>query len=133
MDDVTPERWLPVVGYEGLYEVSDLGRVRSILRRQRDGYSKPFIRIMKLRLQNVPKRPDNRYWMVELTSNGKRRHRRVHQLVMLAFVGPYPPGMETRHLDGDRANNALSNLKYGTPSENSQDRLRHGRHEQANK
>jgi hypothetical protein len=47
---------------------------------------------------------------------------------MLAFVGPYPEGMEIRHLDGNPENNALENLKYGTRSQNIQDQIRHGVH-----
>lgn len=59
--------------------------------------------------------------------DGRKRARLVHQLVMEAFVGPYPSaGMEIRHLDGDPSNNSLSNLAYGTKSENARDRLLHG-------
>jgi hypothetical protein len=53
---------------------------------------------------------------------------RIHQLVLLAFVGPKPPGMQTRHLDGDKTNNRLTNLVYGTPSENQRDNVRLGVH-----
>lgn len=51
----------------------------------------------------------------------------VHALVLAAFVGPRPPGMDVRHLDGNPANNLLENLAYGTRSENCMDALRHGR------
>jgi len=44
-----------------------------------------------------------------------------------AFIGPYPPGQETRHLDGDPLNNSVGNLCYGTRAENMQDRVRHKR------
>ncbi len=64
---------------------------------------------------------------VNLTRDGEQKVRRVHQLVMEAFVGPCPPGLEVRHLDGDPANNCLENLKYGTHEENMQDMVRHGR------
>lgn len=50
----------------------------------------------------------------------------VHRLVARTFLGPRPPGMEVRHLDGDRANPALTNLAYGTPRENARDRIAHG-------
>ena len=63
---------------------------------------------------------------VYLRLPGGPRGRYVHQLVMEAFVGPRPAGMDTRHLDGNPANNALANLAYGTPSENARDRRRHG-------
>lgn len=50
----------------------------------------------------------------------------VHKIILLAFVGPPKQGMYCRHLDGNKHNNALSNLKYGTPSQNSYDAVRHG-------
>lgn len=50
----------------------------------------------------------------------------VHRFVLEAFVGPCPPGLECRHLDGDRGNNRLSNLCWGTTQENAEDRVRHG-------
>lgn len=52
--------------------------------------------------------------------------RQVHQLVMLAFVGPCPPGMEVRHLDSNPRNNVLANLAYGTRAENARDRVLNG-------
>lgn len=57
---------------------------------------------------------------------GKRRWFGVHQLVLLAFVGPPPEGHEVRHRDGVSSNNRLSNLTYGTVLENQQDRKVHG-------
>jgi hypothetical protein len=102
------ERWLPVVGREEFYQVSDLGRVRSNSRRL----------IMK---QQVLKG----YPTVSLELPVKRRSR-VHRLVLEAFVGPCPEGMETRHLDNDRQNNRLSNLAWGTREENEDDKRRHG-------
>jgi hypothetical protein len=52
--------------------------------------------------------------------------RRVHEIILLAFVGPKPPGLECRHLDGNPANCALSNLAWGTHLENEADKARHG-------
>ncbi|WP_439621469.1 HNH endonuclease signature motif containing protein [Gemmata sp.] len=63
---------------------------------------------------------------MELYRAGKRRRVNVHRLILEAFVGPCPLGMETRHLDGDRLNNRLDNLAWGTPAENAADRIRHG-------
>lgn len=57
---------------------------------------------------------------------GKKRHTKVHNLVMAVFVGPKPAKLVVRHLDGNKANNRLSNLAYGTYQENSQDAIRHG-------
>lgn len=123
---ITVESWRPVVGYEGAYEVSDLGRVRSLDRVIVDhiGRSRFYPgRILKVRVGNPP------YPMVSLSRSGKTSGRqRVHVLIMRAFVGPAPSGMEIRHLDGDSLNCRLSNLAYGTSSENNYDLVRHGRH-----
>ena len=63
---------------------------------------------------------------VSLFRDGKQHGRLVHQLVLIAFVGPCPPGMECLHGDGDPTNNRLSNLKWGTHAENHADSVRHG-------
>jgi hypothetical protein len=66
----------------------------------------------------------NGYPHVSLGGVKKRRY--LHNLVLEAFVGPRPKGQVTRHLDGDKTNNTLSNLQYGTVSENMADRVMHG-------
>lgn len=104
------ERWRSVVGYEGLYEVSDLGRVRS---KYRGG------RILVPQLTG-------RYLSVKLCRDGKVTTRRVHRLVAEAFLGPLPPGQHTRHGPGGRLDNRLVNLSYGTPLQNSHDQERDG-------
>ena len=71
---------------------------------------------------------DSGYPMVQLTSLGKRKTYRVHQLVCAAFHGEKPfPEAQVRHLDGSRENNHSSNLCWGSPSENACDRVKHGR------
>jgi NUMOD4 motif/HNH endonuclease len=122
MSDST-ERWAPIPGYEGLYEASTLGRIWSI---HRPGVGKTG-RILKQPLNA------SRYPFVNLSKGGKTWPWTVHRLVMLAFAGPPPPGQEVRHKDGNRANPALSNLEYGTRSENVRDTLRHGTNYWANK
>lgn len=112
----THERWLPVPGYEGLYEVSDLGAVRGP--RTGDGRLKP--------------RPHkDGYAKVNLCRGGRQKTFLVHRLVLDAFVGPREPGQECRHLDGDPSNNRLTNLAWGTQSENELDKVRHGTHNEA--
>lgn len=64
--------------------------------------------------------------VVNLRRDGKPRPFAVHALVLEAFVGPRPEGMECRHLDGDPTNNALANLAWGTRAENIADKRRHG-------
>lgn len=57
----------------------------------------------------------------------KYRKTKVHLIILAAFVGPCPPGLECRHLDGNPANSRLDNLKWGTREENTEDRVRHGK------
>jgi len=66
------------------------------------------------------------YVNVALRLNHKCKSRRVHSLLLDAFVGPRPKQMVARHLDGNKLNNKLSNLKYGTRKENGQDMIKHG-------
>ncbi len=70
----------------------------------------------------------NRYYRVSLCKKGKSYIKLIHRLVLETFVGPCPKGMQCRHLDGNSQNNHLSNLKWGTPSDNRQDAVKHGTH-----
>lgn len=121
MSDFTHERWLPVVGWEGLYEVSDLGRVKSL-------HKAP--RILKPSYSNT-----GGYALVILYNAGRRSGRYVHDLMMEAFVGPRPDGprIEVRHLDDNPAHNVLSNLTYGTSKDNKADMLRNSGHHYGNR
>lgn len=67
------------------------------------------------------------YANVRMRKHGKTYSVNVHKLVSRAFLGPMPEGMQVRHLDGQKMNNHLSNLAYGTASENAQDKVAHGR------
>ncbi|HWH14395.1 MAG TPA: NUMOD4 motif-containing HNH endonuclease [Miltoncostaeaceae bacterium] len=114
------EEWRAIPSAPG-YEVSNLGRVRSL--RHRYGLRR---QPKMLALQLV-----HGYPRVNLYSGGSYRPRRVHHLVAEAFIGPRPEGLIVRHLDGTRDNNVPENLAYGTLSENTQDCLAHGHHVQA--
>jgi hypothetical protein len=107
-------RWLPVAGYEGLYEVSDAGQVWSAPRATTRG--------------GILRRNPNHlgYLYVTLTRCGVQRRLAVHRLVAAAFIGPCPEGQEVRHLDGNPPNCATANLAYGTHGENMLDRRAHG-------
>lgn len=112
------EEWRPVVGWEEYYEVSNMGRVRRIAGGQ------------GVRTQGTTKKlsPDMAgYLCTTLNRPGKQIRAHIHRLVLEAFSGPCPEGMGCRHLDGNQMNNWLSNLKWGTPQENADDRVRHGR------
>jgi HNH endonuclease/NUMOD4 motif len=118
VDAVMNENWLPIVGYEGQYEISDLGNVWSEKR--------------NVILINHPKPPYG-YLCVKLCKNGVKKSFRIHNLVLTAFEGPRPPGMVARHLNGIRDDNRYSNLKWGTPLENSEDKFQHGNDHNSNK
>ncbi|WP_432418660.1 NUMOD4 motif-containing HNH endonuclease [Corynebacterium suedekumii] len=119
------EQWSAVPGYEGAYEVSDQGHVRSVDRRIVD--SRGVRRTLQGRLL-TPQVNAGGYLSVHLSRGGRGAHPPVHRLVLAAFVGPAPEGYETRHLDGDPANNALPNLTWGTHSENELDKFDHHTH-----
>jgi hypothetical protein len=115
------ERWADVVGYEGRYQVSDQGRVRSVPGGRRLGVTL------------TPHPAPNGYLAVHLYRDGTRSTTAVHSLVTAAFIGTCPAGMEVRHLNGDQLDNKITNLTYGTHGQNVDDVVTHGRHYQANK
>lgn len=129
------EIWKPVVGYEWGYEVSNRGNVRSIDRiitqkTRWGGWSDRHMTGVML-AQHISKDPmcyGRKSVAVAPKGLGKKfqKTRLVHQLVLEAFVGPRPQGMECRHKSGDAGDNNLENLEYGTPLENSGDKYRHG-------
>lgn len=110
------ERWKPVAGHPE-YLVSTEGRVHSFRQDKSRG-----------RLLNPATNADG-YPVVVLA--GKTRY--VHDLVMTAFVGPKPAGLQVRHLHGLKGGNALWNLSFGTQSQNMRDAVRHGTHPQSRK
>lgn len=115
----TTEMWRPVVGYEELYDVSDLGHVRSRSRTTPHGHWRRG-KLMKLTSFG------SGYLRVGLCRDNKQTKLFVHRLVLDAFRGPCPDGMACRHLNGDPGDNRLNNLCWGTQVENMADRDRHG-------
>lgn len=111
--------WRPIPGWEGYYEVSDDGQVRSLDRLDARG-----CQVKGRTLRGTINAYG--YPFVTLSKSGYRWLTVVHRLVMLAFVGPCPEGHEVLHADGTRANNNLSNLSYGTRSDNARDSIKHG-------
>jgi len=124
------EVWKAVVGYEGQYEVSDLGRVRSLDRemtyQRRDQYSGRDLIIVRKRRGCMlrPGRMPRGHLSVAL---GRKNSICVHVLVLNAFVGPCPPGHECCHGDDVPGNNVLGNLRWGTRSDNLYDAVRTGK------
>lgn len=100
------EIWKQVVGYEGLYECSDMGRVRSLPRKWAKGGMRKLA-------------PDDRgYLRVGLCKNGEQESCQVHQLIMRAFVGECPEGYEVDHINFKQDDNRLENLRYLPAKEN---------------
>jgi hypothetical protein len=112
--------WMPISGYEGLYEISENGGVRSLDRTVTCG-KHCYTRKGRIVKNGTCKG----YLNVALTKNGKTRTYTVHRLVAIAFLG-LQPGV-ARHKDGDNRHNHWSNLQWGSSKDNSDDRERHGK------
>jgi len=121
--DGTIERWRDIPGFVGYYRVSDMGRVKSITRRVK--YKDGRQRTVPGKIRPVFSAEDGRKY-VNLGKKNKWKFRRVHQLVLITFVGECPEGMEGCHWDGDPSNNRLSNLRWDTRAGNMKDCVRHG-------
>lgn len=122
---MSEEIWRPAVGLPN-YEVSDKGRVRSLGRTfQRRGCQ---VRVRERILGGWIKRRAGRpmFRGVTLGRTGHRYYTRIHRLVLEAFVGPCPPGMEGCHNDGNPLNNLLANLRWDTHVNNLRDAVTHG-------
>lgn len=125
------EEWRAVVGYEGLYEVSSFGRVRALKRRVINKRGDRIIymvrKAMIMRPTLLSPNTPQQTLRVNLGKDGIKKAIPVQILVMNAFVGPRPPGLVCHHIDGNRLNNALTNLAWVTQSYNVQDGWDRGR------
>lgn len=115
---MSAEAWRPVVGYEGLYDVSNVGRVRNAQRK---------------RLMKLAPRQHHGDLKVTLSNAGEASTLLVHRLVLAAFTGPCPPGLECLHGNGNPADNRVENLRWGSRPDNQRDSIRHGTHNCATK
>lgn len=117
------EVWKALPGWEKFYEVSNLGRVRSLDRVVNYGrHGKTFYRgrILKGIVNSKG------YKVVGLSRRRQIKIRYVHQLVLETFLGPRPRDFDTCHTDGNKTNNKLDNLRYDTVKNNVADSIRHG-------
>lgn len=127
------EDWRPIPGFNGTYEVSDHGQVRSVDRivRMSNGVARRTAgRVLR------PGRGGRRriHLYVHLSQDGEAHSHAVHQIVATVFHGPRPsPDLQVRHLNGVHTDNRAVNLKWGTGSENMLDLVKHGGNHNANK
>lgn len=103
---VSQETWRPVPGYEGLYEVSDLGRVKSLERTCFNGHVSRKVRERILRPTQLPCQT------VGLCRDGLHETWTIAQLVLTVFVRPARPGEVATHKDGDKWHHAVGNLEW---------------------
>ncbi len=126
------ETWKPIPDYEEFYEINDLGKIRSIDRQvwvvhgTKGGRWKP----VRSRIRKTTINPKNGYEYVSLNKDGSQKLFSVHRLVLVAFLGS-DDGQDAMHLDNDRTNNSLSNLRWGSRSENIQQCWDEGRRDYA--
>lgn len=111
------EIWKDIPGYEGRYQVSSLGRVKSMTYRGSSGE-----KVLK------PYKDFKGYYRVILcTHKAKSKHcHQIGRLVLEAFCGPCPVGYEAAHLNGSPSDNRVNNLRWVTPTENNRHKEAHG-------
>lgn len=126
------EEWRAVVGFEEVYEVSNLSRVRSLDRRVRStAKAGTTFRPGKI-LKPLLNKGTGKYHL-DLQRDGLRKNKMLHRVVAEAFI-PNPEGLPlVRHLNDDPSDNRLENLSWGTYADNMNDRIRNGIHHQVNK
>lgn len=121
----TGEIWKWIVGYKDHYKVSSYGRIKSVERRA--VHSRGGTQIVRERILIQSTAQNGGYPSVVLSKNGTRSNKKVHHLVLEAFVGPCPKGMECCHKDDNPQNNHIDNLYWGTHKQNWEDAVKNGR------
>ena len=116
-------RWFDITGWEDRYQVSEDGRVRSkdMIVNAKGGKT-----ALRKGRELVPVVKSNGYLCVSLSRDRHCVQESIHRLVANAFIGVCPEGHYVLHNDGDKTNNFVGNLRYGTPAENHLDTLAHG-------
>lgn len=114
MTSCPKEEWRDIPGYEGRYQASNLGRIRSV-----GHYVTRWVPGKVL----TPRIREAGYPVVTISGKGPKD---VHRLVALAFHGPAEPGKQARHLNGDKLDPRPENLAWGDQSENERDKFRYG-------
>jgi len=116
------ENWKPIIGFENYYEISNLGNVRSLIRKGKTAYGvreyggnfiKPFL-------------SSSGYPAINLTKKGYRKQFHIHSLLLKTFIGECPKNMEACHNNGIRTDFRLENLRWDTRKNNHKDQILHG-------
>jgi len=113
------ERWRPIPGFEGYYEASDQGRIRSLDRVVERTNNSPMR--LKGKILSAQLRKNTGYYVVGLSRDSKPKDWYVHRLVLMAFVGMPQPGQEACHGNDVRTDNRLANLRWDSHAENVRD------------
>lgn len=111
------EEWRPVVGWEGLYEVSNEGRVRSLPRVVRAGRGVGSMRTVGGVVLS-PSPSKRGYVKIDLRDRQRSSSVHVHRIVAIAFLGESSSGMQVNHINGIKHDNRIVNLEWVTPAEN---------------
>ncbi len=123
---MSADEWRPLTDYEGNYEVSYKGRIRSLDRRVEKLCRWGGTHFRRYKGKILKPTSDSRGYL--MVSVGFKQHVKVHRAVAAAFIGSRPVGQDVRHRDGCRTNNRADNLLYGTRSQNIFDAVQHGTH-----
>lgn len=112
------EKWKDILGYEGLYQASNYGRIKSLERFVESvSHGKPCMRHIRECIIQLQSHPTD-YLQVNLHIDGKQKTYKVHRLVWEAFNGEIPEGVEIDHINTVRTDNRLENLRIVTHKEN---------------
>lgn len=114
--DEESERWLPAVGFESLYEISNHARLKRVGKAARSGKGRGGGATIGRVLRDQP--APGGYRVVFLWRHGEQLSKLLHLVVAEAFIGPCPDGLEVNHADGNKRNNRPSNLEYMTHGQN---------------
>lgn len=109
------EIWKDIAGYEGLYQVSNLGNVKSLPKIKINGKSSSYMTKEKILKKS---RTSTGYWKIDLKVNGERKSFKVHRLVAFAFIPVIQGKNQVNHIDGNPLNNEVGNLEWCDQSEN---------------
>ena len=127
---MSKEVWREITGWEGFYEVSNLGNVRSLDRVVRGARGATAVMRARGMKGHITKKG---YEVVNLSRDNRNQTFKVHRLVLFAFSGECPDGFEACHNNGIKTDNSAENLRWDSKSANGYDQITHGNHPQARK